>query len=221
MRAEVPTLAAAGVPDRRPVVVLNVAQLGWFWIEYSQRVAVRIAGRPAESCRQFPAVTRGRRCAGDGRRTVGRRGGVAHDRRLNGGSSSLASPSLTVMTIAGACRHSRVVGVPAARPVAAVKVIQPGRFVDRVGQRVIVGIVAHGREGVESGRPWRWSPECQRLSAAELAGGGGAGVAAHLDAERRQLRVTAFESLTSMVIIVRHADVGFGRRAGQRARRWC
>ena len=33
MRAEVPTLAGAGVPVRRPVVVLNVAQLGWFWIE--------------------------------------------------------------------------------------------------------------------------------------------------------------------------------------------
>ncbi len=28
MRAEVPTLAAVGVPDRRPVVALNVAQLG-------------------------------------------------------------------------------------------------------------------------------------------------------------------------------------------------
>ena len=30
MFANVPTLAAAGVPCSRPVVVLNVAQLGWF-----------------------------------------------------------------------------------------------------------------------------------------------------------------------------------------------
>ena len=33
MRADVPTFAAVGVPDRRPVVALNDAQLGWFWIE--------------------------------------------------------------------------------------------------------------------------------------------------------------------------------------------
>ena len=32
MRADVPTLAVAGVPYRRPVVVLNVAHEGMFWI---------------------------------------------------------------------------------------------------------------------------------------------------------------------------------------------
>ena len=30
---EVPTFAVVGLPDRRPVVVLNDAQLGLFWIE--------------------------------------------------------------------------------------------------------------------------------------------------------------------------------------------
>src|SRR5688572_19156645 len=125
MLENVPTLPAAGVPCSRPVVVLNVAQVGLF-------VMLNVSVPPSESL----AVGVNEYCVP----TVAVVGGVPE---IDGGTfagalttiENVAScalppcPSLTPMPMFENVPTFAAVGVPANRPVAVLKVAQVGRFV--------------------------------------------------------------------------------------------
>src|SRR5262245_27627561 len=125
MFENVPTLPAAGVPCSRPVVVLNVAQLGWFAmlnvkVPPSESLAVGVN----EYC--VPAVA----VVGGDPAVVG--GTFANAVTTLENVASWARPpcaSLTPMPMLENVPTFAAVGAPANRPVAVLNVAQAGRFV--------------------------------------------------------------------------------------------
>jgi hypothetical protein len=121
MFTKVPTFATAGVPVSRPVVPLNVAQLGRFAIA---NVSVPPSGSVAVGVKEYavPAVT----VVGGVPEIVGGRFGAAVTAMANAGSETLAAPSLTLMPMLA--NVPLLAGVPVSRPVAVLNVAQLGRF---------------------------------------------------------------------------------------------
>src|SRR6185503_15238233 len=119
MLAKLP--AALGVPASRPVVVLNVAQLGRFAIA---KVSVPPSGSLAAGVKAYAVPTVA--VVGGVPEIVGARFGAASTVIVNAGSDALAVPSPTLITMLP--KAPAAVGVPASRPVAVLKVAQLGRF---------------------------------------------------------------------------------------------
>src|SRR5687767_6917653 len=122
-----PTLDEVGVPESRPVEVLNVAQLGRFWIENcselpsgSLATGVKLYALPAVTLVAGVPVMVGARFVGGvvGALTV----------MLKAGSEVVAMPSFTEITMPLAVPTFAAAGMPEMRPVDAVKVSQAGRF---------------------------------------------------------------------------------------------
>src|SRR4029077_15090728 len=121
MRAVVPTLAEFGIPDRRPAVALNAAQLGGIWIAHvrvlpsgSLPTGVKLYAVPAVTEVDGVPVMVGARLAGAEATTC----------RLKGGSEVVLRMSLTEITIPVVVPTSAAVGVPERRPFEGVKVSQ-------------------------------------------------------------------------------------------------
>ena len=121
----VPTLLAVGVPCSRPVVVLNVVQLGWF-------VMLKVSVPPSESLAvgvneyAVPAVT----VVGGEPEIVGGWFGGAPTTIENVASCALPPcPSLTPMPMFENVPTFALVGVPCNRPVVVLNVAHAGRFV--------------------------------------------------------------------------------------------
>jgi hypothetical protein len=90
----VPTCVDVGVPCKRPVVVLNVAHVGLFVIEY---VSVLPSGSLAVGWNEYavPAVTD----VGGAPDITGGRFGAGFTAIENAGNAALALPSLTLITM--------------------------------------------------------------------------------------------------------------------------
>jgi hypothetical protein len=125
MPENVPTSPAAGVPCRRPVVALNVAQLGLFaMLNVSVPPSESLAVGVNEYC--VPAVT----VVGGVPEIVGEVFGAVLTTIENVGSWAVPPcPSLTPMTMPENVPAFAAVGVPDKRPVAVLNVAQVGRFV--------------------------------------------------------------------------------------------
>jgi len=116
--------AAVGVPVRRPVVVLKVAQAGLFAIEYvSVPPSGSLAVGPHEYAVPTVAVVTGLP------EIVGGRFGAAPTVIVNAGSATLVVPSVTLITMALNAPTFAAAGVPMRRPVAVLNVAHVGRFV--------------------------------------------------------------------------------------------
>jgi hypothetical protein len=120
----VPTVAAAGVPCNRPVVVLNVAHGGRLVIEYVNALP---SGSLAVGWNEYavPTITE---VAGVPEMT-GARFGALETAIENAGSCALVCPSLTAITMLPYVPTWLVEGVPCSRPVDALNVAHDGRFV--------------------------------------------------------------------------------------------
>ena len=125
MLENVPTLAVAGVPCRRPVVVLNVAHVG-------RLVTLKVSVPPSESLAvgvneySVPAVT----VVGGAPEIDGGTFGTALTTIEKAASCAVPPcPSLTPTTIPENVPTFAAVGVPDNRPVAVLNVAQVGRFV--------------------------------------------------------------------------------------------
>ncbi len=119
-----PAAAACGVPDSRPVLVLNVAQLGRFWMLY---VSVSPSASAPLGWKVYaePALT----LVAGVPEIVGARFAAALTVIANGASDTpAASPSLTVMTMPLNVPTFWLVGVPDRRPVPVLNVAQLGMF---------------------------------------------------------------------------------------------
>jgi hypothetical protein len=122
MSANVPTFAAAGVPCRRPVVVLNVAQAGRFvMLNVSVPPSASLAVGVNEYCVPTVAVV------GGVPEIVGR---TFDDCTVieNAGSGVDAMPSLTLMTMLPYVLMCDAPGVPCSVPFVALNVAHVGRF---------------------------------------------------------------------------------------------
>src|SRR5688572_16831966 len=123
MFANVPTLAVAGVPLSRPVVVLKAAQLGRFAIA---NVSVPPSGSLAVGVNAYATPTVA--VVAGVPEIVGGRFAGALTVIVNAGSAALAEPSLTLMPMFANVPMLAVVGVPLIRPVDVLNVAQLGRF---------------------------------------------------------------------------------------------
>ena len=113
--------ALAGVPESLPVVVLNVAHVGLFWMLY---MSVSPSGSAPDGWKLYaePAITL---VAGEPE-IVGARFGAALTVIVKGASESVALPSLTVMTMP--LNVPALVGVPLSRPVEVSNAAHAGLF---------------------------------------------------------------------------------------------
>lgn len=124
MPVEVPTLAAAGVPLRLPVPLLNVAHEGLPLIE---KVNVPPPGLDAVGLNVYavPAVT----LVGGVPEMAGGGGGVDDFTVIaNGGKAADAEPLLTLITIPGVVPTLAIVGVPLRVPVPVLNFPHAGRL---------------------------------------------------------------------------------------------
>src|SRR6185503_14799611 len=121
MLANEPTFAANGVPDRRPVVVLNDAQGGMLSM---RKVSVLPSASAALGWKLYAVPTSTER--GGLPEMVGARFAGAFTWMVNEGSEAVAVPSLTVIVMRAEVPTLAVVGVPDRRPVVVLKVAQPG-----------------------------------------------------------------------------------------------
>jgi hypothetical protein len=121
--ANVPTLLTVGVPCSRPVLAVNVAQVGRFamlYVKVSPSASAPVGVN--ENC--VPTVA----AVGGVPEIVGARFGAALTTIVNGASCALACPSLTLIVTFANVPALLAVGVPCSRPVLAVNVAQVGRF---------------------------------------------------------------------------------------------
>src|SRR5690349_4094973 len=121
MLANEPT--ADGVPVSRPVAALNVAQLGRLTIE---NVSVPPSGSLAVGAHEYAVPTVA--VVVGAPEIVGGRFAAAVTVIANGGSETLAVPSLTLIAMLLNAPTFAAAGVPVRRPVAVLNVAHVGRF---------------------------------------------------------------------------------------------
>jgi len=116
-----PTWAVVGVPDRRPVVVLNAAHEGLFCTEY---VSVAPSGSDAVGWKVYcaPAVT----AVAGVPEIVGAAFGAAATWIVNDAREAVATWSVTVIVMRAEVPTDPAVGVPDRRPVVALKFASTG-----------------------------------------------------------------------------------------------